>query len=315
MMTIFFPDVSHYNAGVDITGAAAVVAKATQGTTYVDPSYVTFRQRAQELGIPFAGYHWVTTDFIADQARLAHGVLGATPTMWDCEAAGATVPRIVALTGEYRALGGNPRLVYLPHWWWQQLGSPDLTPLAAAGLGLVSSNYTTYSDAGPGWQPYGNVQPVIWQYTDAAPMGGMHVDMNADRGTIADLRALLGLTTGGDMSAVLVVEDDGPNVRSVWLSNGVTRRAVQTVPEMTALKNAGIVATDVPEPVSHVNLAMYGVDVATLTGGAPVDATELAGALMANPTFLEAIGNAAAGATTAKLGEVIAAGLAAQPAK
>jgi hypothetical protein len=107
--------------------------------------------------------------------------------MWDAEAAGATVPRLLALTTAYRALGGIVSLVYLPAWWWHNIGAPDLRPLSQAGLSLVSSNYPSggYSDNGPGWTPYGGMTPVQWQYTETP------LDMNAFRGTAADYRALL----------------------------------------------------------------------------------------------------------------------------
>jgi hypothetical protein len=199
-MTIFFPDVSHYQAGLSLAGATAVIAKATEGTSFTDASYLNFRNQAAQRGIPFTGYHWVDSGDLQRQAEHAHSVLGATPTMWDAEAAGATVPRLVDLTNRYRGLGGNPRLVYLPHWFWQQLGSPDLRPLASAGLSLVSSNYAGYSDTGPGWAPYGGMAPRIWQYTDSQLFNGYRVDFNAYKGTVDDLRALLGLNGGGDVS-------------------------------------------------------------------------------------------------------------------
>jgi hypothetical protein len=64
----------------------------------------------------------------------------------------------LAFANALRGLGGVCTLVYLPRWYWQgTLGSADLTPLAAAGLHLVSSNYTRYSDDGPGWEPYGGM--------------------------------------------------------------------------------------------------------------------------------------------------------------
>jgi hypothetical protein len=199
-VTIQFPDVSHFQAGLSIAGAPALIAKASEGASFRDSSYVDFRTMASRRGIPFVGYHWVNTDDLAAQARNAHGAVGSTPLMWDAEASGATVSRIVDLTRRVRALGGNPRLVYLPHWWWQDhLGSPSLTPLIQAGLHLVSSQFTTYSDRGPGWRSYGGMTPVIWQFTESRQFNGRTVDFNAFKGTAADLAALLGTPIpGGD---------------------------------------------------------------------------------------------------------------------
>jgi hypothetical protein len=188
-VTVKFPDVSHYQQGLRLDGAAACIAKATQGRTFKDPAFSGFRTQARALGIPFAGYHWVTDVDIGDQAALAYQVLRDTPCMWDAEADGATVPRLLELTGRLRELGGNPTLVYLPRWWWaNHLGRPDLRPLERTGLALISSHYTRYSDDGPGWAPYGGVTPTIWQYTNAAPFNGQRVDFNAFRGSAEQLR-------------------------------------------------------------------------------------------------------------------------------
>jgi hypothetical protein len=151
--------------------------------------------------------------------------------MWDAEADGSTVPRLVQLTSAFRNLGGNPRLVYLPHWWWQQIGSPDLTPLARAGLSLISSDYTSYSDNGPGWTPYGGMTPVIWQYTDAQPFNGQSVDFNAYKGTVDELRVLLGINPAPqpqeeDMPYLVIIDPTIPgHANAQWqMSNGVTSR-------------------------------------------------------------------------------------------
>jgi hypothetical protein len=97
----------------------------------------------------------------------------------------------------YRALGGTVWKVYLPRWYWGQLGSPSLAPLAARGLELVTSNYSGNPEqaAGPGWQTYGGMPTVkTWQYTSSGTVNGMRpVDLNAFRGTgSADPRQTLG---------------------------------------------------------------------------------------------------------------------------
>lgn len=191
-MTIHFPDVSNWQAGLSLDGAVACIAKASEGTGYRDPYYVDFRSQAERLGIPFAAYHWISTADIDSQARFAYGIVGSdTPMMWDCEDDGSTVERILAITEAYRKLGGIATLVYLPKWWWSgHLGSPDLRPLHDAGLSLISSHYTTYSDNGPGWNPYGGVTPSIWQYTSSKPFNGMNIDFNAFKGTVEQLAAL-----------------------------------------------------------------------------------------------------------------------------
>jgi len=76
-------------------------------------------------------------------------------------------------------------LVYLPHWYWQSIGSPPLKPLADRGAVLVSSAYSLYTDlsSGTGWQGYGGMIPQVWQYTDRLSFHGSDVDFNAFRGS------------------------------------------------------------------------------------------------------------------------------------
>jgi hypothetical protein len=216
-VTIFFPDLSHYKVP-SLTGAVALITKATQGTSFVDLAYAGFQQQASKLGIPFAGYHWIDTSDLSAQAVNAYRIMGNTPCMWDAEAAGATVPRLVDLTKRYRALGGNPRMVYLPHWWWQDhLGSPSLQPLADLGLALVSSAYPAagYTETGVGWNSYGGVSPTIWQYTDKQMFNGVAVDFNAFKGTVDQLRTLWGLPED-DMAS----EWHGGNESGPFLTQG-----------------------------------------------------------------------------------------------
>lgn len=197
-MTIKFPDVSHYNAPLSVAGAPVVIAKSTQGTSYVDPTYATFKASSSTVGAVFMAYHWVDSSDLSAQAKHAFSVAGSTPMMWDAEAAGSTVARLVSLTQMYRALGGVVHMVYLPHWWWQDhIGAPSLVPLAQVGLNLVSSNYTTYSDTGPGWAPYGGMAPAQWQYSDNQLFNGKQVDFNAYKGTAADYKKLI---SGGSVA-------------------------------------------------------------------------------------------------------------------
>ena len=218
-MTILFPDVSHYQVGLRLTAAAnAVIAKATEGTSFVDSSYLDFKNQAAALNIPFCAYHWVNTADLTDQAVHARRIAGTTPMMWDAEAPGATVPRLVELTARYRSLGGVVHLVYLPRWWWaDHLGSPDLTPLVDAGLSLVSSNYpaTGYAPNGRGWDAYGGMTPVQWQYTNARAFGGRLIDFNAFKGSAAEWAALI---TGGT-NMPLTTQDLAAVTNVVWHSD------------------------------------------------------------------------------------------------
>lgn len=224
-MTISYPDVSNHNGGMPLqAGTVACFAKASEGTGYADPFYTHFKAEAARVGAVFGAYHFLRQGNGAGQARYCFGIVGRdVPLMLDFEpeydAAGNPVSRptladAVAFRDAYRALGGSIRLNYLPKWYWQELGSPSLAPLA--DLGLVASEYIGYSDSGPGWAPYGGLTPAVWQYTDKLAYSGQQVDFNAFRGTLDQFRSLLGLTTnpGVDMAAL---ESDDPNfLAAIW---------------------------------------------------------------------------------------------------
>lgn len=202
-MTFTFPDVSHYQAGLSLRGARAVLAKATQGIAYTDTAYAGFRAQATGLGIPFGAYHWLDSTDPGAQARHCYAVVGpGVPLMIDDEQDLIRVDHTLAFVSAYRALGGRVVLEYAPRSVWQRSGRPDLRPLASAGLALVSSQYpsTGYSDAGPGWNAYGGVTPVIWQWSDSELLNGRRVDMNAYRGSVDQFRALLRSAQEDDMT-------------------------------------------------------------------------------------------------------------------
>lgn len=195
-LTIFFPDISSYELGLTIQpGTVAVIAKATEGTYYRDAEYANFKAQAAKVGAVFSAYHFLKADGnSAGQADYCHAMVGGTPVMLDVETEGASMPTvadIAAFIARMRTLGARVWGAYVPRWYWEQVGGD----LGSLGVVIVSSNYTTYSDAGPGWVPYGGAAPALWQYTNAQPYGGQAVDFNAYRGTVTELAALINDTT------------------------------------------------------------------------------------------------------------------------
>lgn len=196
-MTIAFPDISSYEKGLTIQpGTVAVIAKATEGTYYRDAEYANFKAQAAHVGAVFSAYHFLKAGNGSAQADYCHAMVGSTPVMLDVETEGTSKPTVAdcaAFIARMRSLGGRVWGCYFPRWFWEQVGGD----LGSLGVAIVSSSYTTYSDTGPGWQPYGGATPAVWQYTDAQPYGGQTVDFNAYRGTVQQLAALIYGTTGG----------------------------------------------------------------------------------------------------------------------
>ena len=201
------------------------MVKATENNNYTNPDYAAAKVRAANAGAYFCAYHFLHAGNGAGQASYAYGRVGSgIPLMIDCEptynSSGtiASAPQIsdaMDFINEYRSLGGTVHLLYLPHWYWQgNLGQASLSPVIDLGMLLVSSDYTGYSDTGPGWAAYGGMTPAIWQYTSTATLDGVsNVDMNAYQGTLADFQAQVstGAQTGGNPT--LTEGDTGPAVQ------------------------------------------------------------------------------------------------------
>ena len=192
-VTTFYPDIYSGQAGINLAGALAVCAKATQGTNYRNPAYPKFKSDAHQAGAVFFAYHFLTQGNADSQAKAYFSYAGDTPCMIDMEPTTGSRPTI-ADCAEFihalRQLGGTTHLMYLPHWYWQQIGSPSLQPFIDLGMHLVSSNYTAYTANGPGWEPYGGMTPAIWQFSSSIPFGGFKIDFNAFKGNAVELMNL-----------------------------------------------------------------------------------------------------------------------------
>jgi Glycosyl hydrolases family 25 len=288
-VTIFFPDVSQFTPGANLAGAPAVACRASEGNWLLDSSWPAYQAAARSHGVPFFAYHVLEASSSASQAQHCHARVGKIPLMMDVEKAGSSTPRIGDITGfvrAYRALGGVTWLCYLPHWYWQSIGSPSLTPLAQLGISLWSSAYPgSYSDAGGGWAPYGGLTPAIWQWTDHHMYGSVATDQNAFKGTPAQLVSLF--TTGKTSSPAPIkppapppappdeededkmfgsVPSDGtPEVVS-WLGGSISQ-IVLVAPNWDKFANAAAKLT-VEITVNHMNNVPYvtTVDVPAASG-------------------------------------------------
>lgn len=199
-MNFYYPDVANNGeSNLHIQpNTVALCAKASEGSSFRDPSYNRFKAEAAALGTYFFGYHWPWCSAPDAEASNCFSMVGPdVRVMWDIENTQQvqTVPGILDLSKRFRAKGGQDKLAYLPRWYWRDhMGMPDLRPLEDNGLRIVGSYYTTYTDNAPGWEPYGNVTPYILQYTDKLPYGGQGVDFNACKDTFQNFLAFMGVS-------------------------------------------------------------------------------------------------------------------------
>lgn len=223
-MTLYGIDVSNNNDGgrntVDFEevvreGIDWVMAKVTQGSDYKDADWSRTKQFCIDTSTPYIGYHYVDTSDPHGQANnwLANG--GGANAMLDFENGSGDIDQYWAVVNAFRLAGITVRLSYIPHWYWQNIGSPDLSQV----VGLVASNYVTGTgyasqlypgDNSPRWFPYGGTAPIILQYSSQALVSNLAaVDANAFRGTRAQLAQLLeGTTSTGVFMALSDAEQD-----------------------------------------------------------------------------------------------------------
>jgi lysozyme len=189
--TIFGVDYASYQQGESLSenageGFRFAYIKATQGASYIDPAYAGWA--ANPGGMLVIPYHFATTETPAAQAAHFKAVAGPVPAMMlDFEhgaptSAAGTLEVIEAFTG-----AGYVVDAYLPRWWWDEIGRPDMAAWPIRNL--VASSYASTSpgyasalypgDDYEGWEAYGNLAPTVLQFTDTAVVGGRHVDADA----------------------------------------------------------------------------------------------------------------------------------------
>jgi GH25 family lysozyme M1 (1,4-beta-N-acetylmuramidase) len=173
--------------GYGLRGAYHVLAKETEDSGLM-AQINALRQKMDQKACTFGMIDVEPFQELADK--------GIVPDWW-------TVVRFNDLwaTVERRKL-----IWYISRNMWNVLGSPDLTRIA--GL-LTCANYPNVKGTTPeafyglvkgnngvGWTPYGGRTPDIWQFGSDAVIAGASAlsDINAYRGTLADLAAALAPT-------------------------------------------------------------------------------------------------------------------------
>jgi len=204
-MTLYGIDISNYQANINLgevakEGFSWVEAKVSEGNHYKDPTWAANQSAAGQANLPIIGYHYANaSDDPASQVQTWQANGGPNVCMIDFEDNSGNIDNYWALVNAFNAAGIKVALSYIPQWYWNKIGSPDLSKVP----GLVSSAYpggsgyasTLYEngggDSGEGWNSYGGGNPVIWQFSDRASVAGMTVDADAFRGSASDLTTLL----------------------------------------------------------------------------------------------------------------------------
>ena len=191
-------DVSHWQGFIDWkavagSGTRFVIAKATEGQTYDDPNYSSYKSGATNARLKFGAYHFARPDttyndatieanHFVDVARLHIGNL--IPAL-DLEAGRElSVSQLVSWTRVWLSqvrsrLGVKPMIYASPSFWRDEMG--DTTEFARAGYkvlwvahwGVDSPTVPAHNWDGNGW--------TFWQWTGCGKVRGIDGCVDRDR--------------------------------------------------------------------------------------------------------------------------------------
>lgn len=248
-MTIFGIDVSHHQgAQPDMSRARSegiefAFIKATEGATFVDPRFDENVAEARAAGLLVAAYHYVRSNssVAAQVANVRRVVPLDVPVIPDVETNSGVLPLTRQLVDELRDVGYRVPLLYLPRWYWQQLGSPSLVGLPP----LWSSRYpdNVVDDLRDEfarvpshyWNGYGGLSVAVLQFTSSARIAGYApLDANAYRGTREQLAVRLGYQKEKNVNHLILAQLKDSD--EIWVGDGLTRRHVADTLELGGLQ-------------------------------------------------------------------------------
>lgn len=209
--TLHGVDLSEHQDGMSLKQAARegidfAIIRTTDGT-YKDRCYRSHLDDAESAGLVTAAYHYLRNPSegttVAQQVQASLEVMGdkKRPVWIDVETpAGLHVDHIRQCKREFekngvRVIGAYS---YVPYWEGRiSPHEPDSHEFGAFWVAAYGQNRSGAPRAiYPGdrhqqWDyPLGNQKPVMWQYGSNAQVAGYTVDINAYRGSKAQLRAL-----------------------------------------------------------------------------------------------------------------------------
>lgn len=207
MAVTFGIDISHHQASnpnlklARGEGIEFCIMKAGEGSNFVDSKFAARLSEARAAGMLVAAYWYQRSNAsaAAHVAKIKQIVPKTVPVIPDVEANSGGVDLTREIVRLLRAEGYKVPFVYIPRWYWQQIGSPSLAGLPP----LWSSRYPDNNIGGLGsewavvpasyWNGYGGLDVVMLQFTSSARIAGYApLDANAFRGTREQLAALFG---------------------------------------------------------------------------------------------------------------------------
>lgn len=169
-------DLSHWQAPVDFTrvkaaGIGGVILKATQGSGWIDPTFVSRALAATQAGLPVGAYHFLDDTDPAAQAAFFLSVAAGMPVLaLDIEANGAhtvSIAQAEEMVSRVQIATGRCPLVYMTRYGPAGDGS-GLPSSVLARCSLWLAEYGDTPIPPPGWAAW-----TFWQYTETAQVAGI----------------------------------------------------------------------------------------------------------------------------------------------
>ncbi|QFU87890.1 glycoside hydrolase family 25 protein [Amycolatopsis sp. YIM 10] len=206
-MVLFGLDIAHHQGGnpnlhqARAEGVEFVICKATEGSGFVDPRFDENIARAHKAGLLVGAYHYQRAGIsaAAQVDNVRRTVPAGMPVIPDVEGNSGNVALTREIVDRLRAAGYPVPLLYLPRWYWLQIGKPKLAGLPP----LWSSRYPDnaqgtiaeeYADVPAHyWDGFGGLGVALLQFSSSGRVAGYApLDLNAFRGTRQEFAALLG---------------------------------------------------------------------------------------------------------------------------
>jgi len=170
-------DLSHFNPPPDFAraksaGIAAVIHKATEGATFLDPTYAARRPQAARAGLLWGAYHFGTADDPVAQAHFfLESVQPAPPILvldYETNPSGLSMSIAQARTfvSTIQQLTGNWPGLYGGAWLKESLAETRDPVLANCWLWL--SQFDPTAQIPSTWTAW-----TLWQFTDSATIPGI----------------------------------------------------------------------------------------------------------------------------------------------
>jgi len=227
-------DVSNHQATFDFRGWQFAIIKSSEGNGFRDFRFTQHLNAARAAGLIVAAYHYQRDVSAQSQFDLIRSMVPVSiPVIIDVEDGSGSLSITRELIRLLRGAGYSSPLLYLPRWYWSNIGRPSLA-------GLPPLWGSDYRGGSADWSDYGGLPVALRQYTSTP------FDKNWFGGTREEFAALLGGSAEGDddVSAeevwnypVAVVHGDGTThqanagdvLRYSELAEAITRGKVEEV--------------------------------------------------------------------------------------